>query len=197
MIERLPYYYRKSKVVEELYTVVQKILDKISADISDEDLSLFITTTTDFTLHERDVGITAAKGSDEDRRSKVIAKLQGNGVLTVEALKALVGAFGEKIDVQEDYSKYIVRLVFSNREGQPKNINEILSAVDEVKPAHICIGTNYVRNPTDTLSVGGLLHTVKTITFMPVDVTRHDELINTAYIGGNTKAIKTINLEEE
>ena len=66
MIEKLPYYYRKSRVVEELYTAVQKIIDKISADISAEDLMLFITTTTDFTLHEKDVGLPAITADTEN-----------------------------------------------------------------------------------------------------------------------------------
>ncbi len=59
MIEKLPQYYRKSKVVKNLYDVIQKLLDKVDVDISKEDLRLFITTTDDFTLHEKDVSLAA------------------------------------------------------------------------------------------------------------------------------------------
>ena len=90
MIEKLPYYYRKSKVVEELYAAVQKIIDKISADISDEDLSLFITTTTDFTLHEKDVGLSPIAADTETKRARVIARIQGHSVLTKSALYELI-----------------------------------------------------------------------------------------------------------
>ena len=38
MIVRLPDYYRKSKVVKDLYAVIQKLLDKVAEDISAEDL---------------------------------------------------------------------------------------------------------------------------------------------------------------
>ena len=70
MIEKLPHYYRKSKVVEDLYSVVQKILDKISDDISAEDLKLFITTTTDFTQHEKNVGLTNISADNETKRAR-------------------------------------------------------------------------------------------------------------------------------
>lgn len=33
MIVRLPDYYRKSKVVKDLYAVIQKLLDKVAEDI--------------------------------------------------------------------------------------------------------------------------------------------------------------------
>ena len=59
MIERLPYYYRKSKVVKDLYDAVQRILDKTNADIAEADRRLFIVTTDNFDLHEKDVSLTA------------------------------------------------------------------------------------------------------------------------------------------
>lgn len=152
MIERLPYYYRKSKVVEELYTAVQKILDKISADISAEDLSLFITTTTDFYLHEKDVGLPAITADNETKRARVIARIQGNGVLTKSALYELIDIYDKTgCTITEDFANYTVTIAFTGRKGKPYNFNEIQSAVDKVKPAHIKIEYAFEKNTWNDL----------------------------------------------
>lgn len=147
MIERLPYYYRKSKVVKELYTVVQTILDKISADISAEDLKLFIITTMDFELHEKDVGLTATTSDNETKRARVIARIQGKSVLTKSALAELINVYDKTgCTITEDFENYTVTILFSGRKGKPYNLNEIQSAVDEVKPAHIKIEYEFMKN---------------------------------------------------
>lgn len=152
MIEKLPYYYRKSKIVEELYTAVQKILDKISADISAEDLSLFITTTTDFTLHEKDVGLPAITADNETKRARVIARIQGNSVLTKSALYELIDIYDKTgCTITEDFANYTVTVLFDGRKGKPYNFNEIQSVVDEVKPAHIQIKYAFERNTWNDL----------------------------------------------
>ncbi|MDO5397227.1 MAG: hypothetical protein Q4G33_04785 [bacterium] len=87
MINRLPWYYRKSKVVSDLYSVIQNILDKAKPDIDTESLRLFITQTDKFTKHEADVGLQPIDDTDENRRSRVSARLQGNNILTLSELE--------------------------------------------------------------------------------------------------------------
>lgn len=196
MIERLPYYYRKSKVVHDFYDVIQKILDKVELDISAADKRLFIITTDDFTLHEKDVSLSAITADDETKRARVIARLQGNEVLTVEALKALVSLYEKSgIEVEEIYDDYIVNLVFPNREGTPENISEILLAVEEVKSAHIKIGLTFIRNPTNQLVFCGAIQKQKNITMEPADATWHMPVESTANIGGRVQKLKNISLE--
>lgn len=152
MIEKLPYYYRKSKVIEELYTAVQKVLDKISDDISDKDLSLFITTTTNFTLHEKDVGLTAITADNETKRARVIARIQGNNVLTKSALYELIDIYDKTgCTITEDFANYTVTIAFTGRKGKAYNFEQIQSAVEEVKPAHIKIDYVFEKNTWNDL----------------------------------------------
>ena len=147
MIEKLPHYYRKSKVVEDLYSVVQKILDKISDDISAEDLKLFITTTTDFTQHEKNVGLTNISADNETKRARVLARIRGGHVLTKKALKELIYIYDKTgCEIDEQFSKYTVTIAFTGRKGKPYNLDEINVAVDEVKPAHISIKYVFTKN---------------------------------------------------
>ena len=196
MIERLPYYYRKSKVVNDFYDVIKKIIDKVELDIAAADKRLFIITTDDFTLHEKDVSLSAITADNETKRARVMARLQGSEVLTVEALKSLVTLYEKSgIEVEEQFGDYVVTLVFPNREGTPENITEILLAVEEVKPAHIKIGLTFIRNPIGGISFCGVIQKQKNITMQPADATWNMPIRGIINIGGRVQKLKNIYLE--
>lgn len=196
MMRWLPYYYKKSKLANEVFDVIRHGADKVKSDIAEKDRDLFITTTDSFDLHEKDVGITPNADTDaETRRANVIAKLRGSNVLTVDELKRLVSVYEPtSIEVIENYSEYTVILDFAYREGQPKNINEILAAIEEVKPAHIRIGTNYVRNPTGDIHMGCLLEKHSTVPLMALDISRSMNPRGSPILGGAVHKQKTAEL---
>ena len=197
MIERLPYYYRKSKVVKDFYDVVQVILDKSSSDIDIADKRMFIITTDEFTLHEKDVNLTKSDGLDsETRRARVIARLQASRVLTVEALKELVSLYEKSgADVIELYDKYAFTLDFKNREGVPENITEIIAAIEEVKPAHLRIGLSFIRDTENAVALVGAIQKQKNIAFNAEDAIWRKNITASPLIGGRVQKLKTIDLE--
>ena len=147
MIKKLPGYYRRSKVVADLYAVIQAYFDKTAADISETDISLFITTTNDFTKHESDVGLNNAGDTPENRRSQVIARLQGNNLLSRPELETLISNYEKSgCSIDEDFPNYTVYITFSGRKGIPENIELIKAAVNEVKPAHLRFEYAYCEN---------------------------------------------------
>lgn len=150
MIEKLPYYYRKSQLVKDVYGVIQNALDKVKSDISAEDLRLFITTTDDFTLHEKDVGLSEITADNETKRSRVMARLQGNNLLTKSELENLIRIYDKTgCTITEDYANYTVTVLFSGRTGKPYNLAEIKAAIDEVKPAHLRFEYEFQKNTWD------------------------------------------------
>ena len=147
MIVRLPDYYRKSKVVKDLYAVIQKLLDKVAEDISAEDLRLFITTTDNFSLHEKDVVLPEISADNETKRARVIARLQGNNLLTKAELERLILIYDKTgCTITEDFANYTVNILFGDRTGIPYNLEQIREAVEEVKPAHIKVNYEFLRN---------------------------------------------------
>nr|DAH06884.1 MAG TPA: tail protein [Caudoviricetes sp.] len=167
MIHRLPNYYRKSRVVKDLYMVVQKLLDKVSEDIAVEDLKLFITTTDDFALHEKDVGLPEVIADNETKRARVIARLQGNRLLTKPEFEDLIWIYDKTgCTVTEDFANYTVTILFSGRTGIPYNLEQIKEAVEEVKPAHIQINYAFLHNTWgDVKRKLGIWNDAKTLTW--------------------------------
>lgn len=147
MIVRLPDYYRKSKVVKDMYAVIQKLLDKVAEDISAEDLRLFITTTDNFSLHEKDVVLAEISADNETKRARVIARLQGNNLLTKAELERLIRIYDKTgCTITEDFANYTVNILFGGRTGIPYNFEQICEVVEEVKPAHIKVNYEFLRN---------------------------------------------------
>lgn len=137
MIKFLPGYYQKSQVLTDLYSVLQAAFEHTEGHINAEDLKLFITTTDDFTRHEKDVGLSSTAADDETRRSRVIARLRGNDVLTLSALKDIVTLYEPTgCVITEDYSNYAV---YIDMTGRADNFDTLRETIEELKPAHITI----------------------------------------------------------
>lgn len=150
MINRLPQYYRNSKVVRDFYDAVKKLLDKVSEDISAEDMRLFITTTDTFSLHEKDVGLSEITADNETKRARVIARLQGNNLLTKAELERLILMYDKTgCTITEDFPNYTITVVFNGHKGIPHNFEQIQAAIEEVKPAHISFEYEFLINTWD------------------------------------------------
>ena len=116
MIKKLPGYYRRSKVVSDLYSIMQAYFDKTNTDIAEADISLFITTTNNFTKHENDVGLNNSGDTAKNRRSQVIARLQGNNLLSRSELETLISNYEKSgCSIDEDFPNYTVYITFSGR----------------------------------------------------------------------------------
>ncbi len=153
MINRLPHYYRKSQVVKNVYNAINSAFSELSAKIDTAEKDLFIVTAQNFGRHEKDVGLTGTVADSEVRRQRVISRLRGNGMLTVEALKALVVSYEPTgCVITEDFLNSTVTIFFNGIHGRPNNFDEIEAAVKEVIPAHIAVEYKFVCNTWKNIS---------------------------------------------
>lgn len=147
MINMLPGYYRKSQVVKDLYAVITAALERLDADISEFERDMFIATTADFSHHESDVGLAPVSADAETKRARVMSRLQGTKLLTLSELERIVTNYDKTgCTIEEDYENYTVTIIFSGRKGQPYNFEQIRATIDELKPAHILINYEFMKN---------------------------------------------------
>lgn len=82
----------------------------------------------------------------EQRREVIKAKLKGAGMCTIQKIidiaKGFAGTY--EVYVTEFYSEYRIEVKFVG--GMPTNYNEMVSAIDEIKPAHILLNYEYPYN---------------------------------------------------
>lgn len=88
---------------------------------------------------ERIVGVsTDETKSIEERRSVVIAKLRGTGVVNAALVKSVAESFQDgDIAVNEKNAEYKVQIEFVSTYGVPSNIDDLTAILREIIPAHL------------------------------------------------------------
>lgn len=88
---------------------------------------------------ERIVGVeTDETKTVEERRSVVIAKLRGFGVVNVAHIESVAEAFQDgDIKITEKNAEHKVQVEFVSTYGVPSNINDLTAILREIIPAHL------------------------------------------------------------
>ncbi len=142
LLDHLPKYYKKSKVISDITSVQDKKLQEFVDKIQEVANQFFIdTATSGFTLErwEKELGIPLSSNKDESyRRSVIKSKIRGTGTVTVGLLKNVAQSFEKGlIDVMEETELFRFRIKFIDTLGAPPNFDDLKNAIDEIKPAHL------------------------------------------------------------
>jgi len=142
LLKKLPSYYRKSKVMQELFESIesefQRLKDKVTLT---ENQFFVILADENIALHEQDVGLAVDTNADLDtRRGRVLSKLRGTGTVTKTMMKNVAASFvNGDIEIIEYPSQYCFSVKFTSRTGVPYNIADIQAMIEEIKPAHLAV----------------------------------------------------------
>ena len=75
------------------------------------------------------------------RRSRIIAKLRGQGTTTVTAIQNVAASFSNgEVEVTEIPEEYRIRIHFVGAIGLPPNLADLKAAIAEIIPAHLGVG---------------------------------------------------------
>lgn len=94
---------------------------------------------------EEFLAIYSEPGKDDSyRRSVILSKLQGFGVVTPQFIKDMSLAYKNgEIEVIQDVRNYLVTIKFVSLVGIPPNINDFFATMEEIKPAHLIFNYSY------------------------------------------------------
>ena len=142
LIIKLPQYYQDSPPVTELERVIGLQAEALLDAREDTVKQLWIDTATwGLDLWEQWVGLPVDRsGSYGARRGRIKAKLRGQGTTTAEMIANVVASFGydaEQVSVVEHSESYQFEVILSNLAEAPGDTEDIIDAVNEIKPAHL------------------------------------------------------------
>lgn len=88
---------------------------------------------------EQTLGITTdATKDDEYRRTAVVAALRGTGTSTVAAIQNVAESFSNgEVAIVEYPSEYRFEIHFTSTLGIPPNMDDLTTAIEAMKPAHL------------------------------------------------------------
>lgn len=87
---------------------------------------------------------TVAGKPDDERRSRILSKLRGMGTVTVNLIKVIAEAYDNgQIDIIDHPEDYYFIVKFISALGVPPNLDDVMDALEEAKPAHLDIVYEY------------------------------------------------------
>ncbi|MBY6789198.1 YmfQ family protein [Clostridium botulinum] len=171
----VPSFLSGDKILSKVYEEQQKQVDSTNADIQDLINQCFIETATwGLDTWEKELGIqNNINYSYAIRRSRILAKLKGQGTTTIEAIKNICKSFVEDVEVIEHNQEYYFEINLLSHKGFPSGFDTLYDSIREVKPSHL--GVNYIlRAITETdfrvVMFGLQGETIKTFPWTPNDL---------------------------
>ena len=142
MLEKMPGYYRKSKVMNDLIHSIENEFERLKSETTLTENQFFvILSDRDMKNHEEDVGLIPDTSADiETRQGRVLSKLRGTGTVTKTMMKNVAASFvNGDIEIIEYPSEYCFAVKFTSKTGVPYNIADIQAMIEEIKPAHLAV----------------------------------------------------------
>ncbi|AIY79233.1 hypothetical protein U728_1068 [Clostridium botulinum 202F] len=171
----VPSFLSGDKILSKVYEEQQKQVDSTNEDIQNLINQCFIETATwGLDTWEKELGIqNNINYSYAIRRSRILAKLKGQGTTTIEAIKNICKSFVEDVEVIEHNPEYYFEIDLLSHSGFPSGFDTLYDSIREVKPSHL--GVNYIlRAITETdfrvVMFGLQGETIKTFPWTPNDL---------------------------
>lgn len=149
-----PFIYENNDIMQAIYKSQGEELGSLLYSLEDLINQFFIDTATwGLTYWEEEYGIsTNLNYSYEERREVVKAKKRGQGTCTKALIKNVAEAFsGGEVNVIENTAPYIFTIQFIGVKGIPKNMANLINAIDDIKPAHLGYTFKYTYTSWDYL----------------------------------------------
>lgn len=146
LIDYLPSFYKNCDNVSSIMDAQNIEIEKIRYAILDLTNQFFLDTATwGLDLWEEEFGIVIDKSkSYEERREFLKSKKRGQGTVTKKMIKQVAESFsGGEVEVIEITNQYKFIIKFIGALGIPKNIDDFISIIEEIKPAHLAYSFEY------------------------------------------------------
>ncbi|WP_417044757.1 putative phage tail protein [Dysosmobacter sp.] len=160
LIQELPRHYGRSPRDGELQRALTLLLEQTEGDLNFTLKQLFPSTTSGWGLKlwEEAYGIPFDPALTEDqRRSRILAKIKGQGMTTVEKIQSVAQAFDESpVEVAEHYADYFFEVWFTDTVGPVADEAGLRSIINELKPAHLDWAIRYRQTRGSPVYVGCL-----------------------------------------
>lgn len=155
-MKQLPSFYYGSTQVRNIQAAIGIEAEELRAAISDLLDQVFISSAT-WGLRNWEIYLgldTNPEESYENRRSRIMSRLRGQGTTTKEMLKNVCQSFsGGEVEIIERYSEYAFVIKFVGTLGRPANLGYLAGAIEEIKPAHLGYSFEFTYNTHEDLGV--------------------------------------------
>lgn len=146
LIDYVPPYYDELLESREILSAEDAEFARLNASIDDLLLQFNVSTATwGIVEWERICGLVSDSTKPlAERRSNVIARLRGYGVVTVEHIKKITDSYyAGETEIIEKPSEYRIVIKFTSEYGVPSGISELQKLLREIIPSHLVLDYDF------------------------------------------------------
>lgn len=135
LFDSLPDYYN-SGLIKNIITAINNEFDRYKEDCQNTHNELAIySASNDLEEYEKDFVINASNNYDSDFRiSKIISKLRGQGIITVERIKDICQSYSNgEVSVTPIPREFTLLIKFIGTKGIPPNIDDLKNILNQLK----------------------------------------------------------------
>ena len=138
LLAHMPDYYSTSDLTKNILEAIANEFNMFLKNCEETKNELKIyTSSKELSNYEKDFKIAINNDSpDEYRISNIIAKLRGQGIITVQRIKDIAKAYSNgEVEVSKEPSKYTLIITFTGTKGIPPNIEDLQEVLHSLKAA--------------------------------------------------------------
>lgn len=138
MIEYIHKFFQSDPWVKAIFSAALNQVALINNTASQIDLSQIFSKCSEEILgeYEKDMGLSPKNQTLEDRRSTVEGRWKAAGKCDIPALQSIADSWRNgACDIE--FTDNVILIKFISEYGHPTDIETLLSAIEEMKPAHI------------------------------------------------------------
>jgi hypothetical protein len=146
-VNQLQPFQRKSLVYQALFDAESGQIDMRDTSIADLSAQMIVNTATwALAIYENDLGIiTDLSQTYAERRSMILSKMRGVGVVNGSLIKLVADSFTNG-NVSVSFAASTITVTFTSIMGTPQNETAFKAAIENIKPAHLAILYVYLYN---------------------------------------------------
>ncbi len=187
----------KTKQLTEVLLAEQKLVDELENEIEQQQNQLYVASANTMLSRYEDILDISSNTGDSitTRQNRIIAKLNAHYPATKLNIERIVSIItGTSTEIIEHFSNYTMEIKVSTiYDNNLKILNDVIVAVNEIKPAHIGYQLTYVYESKGSLFVGAYSGIARTIEITPL-IPRIPESNAYLSIGGYMNIVNTINI---
>lgn len=143
MLATCPNYYETSRVFKAYLQAVGPEMDLFKQGVNEILDQFFVRRSQAWGLDvwEDELALSSYTGKpDQQRQDRLVSKIRGIGTVTIQLVKTTCEAYdGGTVDVTEQPEVYQITVKFIDTRGVPPNLDDLKTAVEEIKPAHLTV----------------------------------------------------------
>lgn len=145
LLNNMPDYYRTSDLTKSILEAIANEFDRYieNCEETKNEINVFSASKT-LDKYERDFKIAISDAPDEYRISNILAKLRGQGIITVQRIKDIAEAYSNgEVEISKIPSQYTLIITFVGAKGIPPNSEDLQEVLNSLKAADWVIEYKY------------------------------------------------------